>query len=186
MTDTPAYLQDAKSLLSADGFATSNVWYHGTSSALLTSIKEKGLNRSGDRDSNKKVVDTMKTIGGSYQESVQPVFLTQSKELAYIWASKTVKKRSVRFEGDEMPVVFQITLDEATNKKVKTDVGAASMIMIGHDDYMDQLAQVYKANGFDAPVIDPMTADRMDYVNKLGLAYIDTNIASDCLQLVTE
>ena len=186
MTDTPDYLQDAKSLLSDNGFATSNVWYHGTSSALLTSIREKGLNRSGDRDSNKKVVDTMKTIGGSYQESVQPVFLTQSKELAYIWAAKTVHKRSVRFEGEEMPIVLEITLNDDLNAKVKTDVGAASMIMIGHDDYVDQLTTVYTNNGFDFPAIDPVTADRMDYLNKLGMAYIDTNIPAECVALVSE
>ena len=42
MTDTPFYLQDTKQLLSSDGFATSDIWYHGTSSALLSSIKVKG------------------------------------------------------------------------------------------------------------------------------------------------
>jgi len=186
MSDIPEHLQDAKELLSADGFATSNVWYHGTSSALITSIKDNGINRSGDRDSNKKAKDTMVTIGGSYQEAVQPVFLSQSKELAYIWAEKTVQKRSVRFGGDEMPVVFAITLNDKLNEKVKTDVGAAGMIMIGNDDYIEQLSEVYKANGFEAPVVDPATADRMDYLNKLGMAYINTNIPADCVALVSE
>jgi hypothetical protein len=186
MTDTPNHLQDAKSLLSADGFATSNVWYHGTSSALLTSIKEKGLNRSGDRDSNQAATKTMVTIGGNYQESVQPVFLTQSKELALIWANKTIAKRTVRFEGEEMAIVLAVTLDETLNEKVKTDVGAAGMIMVGNDDFIEQVGEIYQANGFDAPEIDPATADRMDYLNKLGMAYINTNIPAECVALVSE
>ena len=41
MTNIPSHLQDAKDLLTQDGFATSNIWYHGTSSALLTSILVK-------------------------------------------------------------------------------------------------------------------------------------------------
>ena len=42
MTDTPIHLKDAKDLLSEQGFATSNVWYHGTSSALVQTINEQG------------------------------------------------------------------------------------------------------------------------------------------------
>ena len=46
---TPIFLQDAKDLLTQQGFFTSNTWYHGTSSALIDSIKEQGLKRSGDQ-----------------------------------------------------------------------------------------------------------------------------------------
>jgi hypothetical protein len=184
MSDTPTHLQDAKHLLTESGFATSNVWYHGTSSALIPSIKENGINRSGDRDSNKKAKDTMVTIGGSHNESVQPVFLTQSKELAYIWAEKTVQKRRVRFEGEEMAVIYKVTLDDSLNEKVKTDVGAAAMLMIEADDYLELLTEIYKANGKDMLDINPATADRMDYLNKLGMAYINTNIPVNCIELV--
>lgn len=186
MSNTPAHLQDSKDLLSANGFATSHIWYHGTSSALLTSIKENGLNRSGDRESNKKAINTLVAIGDDYKESIQPVFLTQSKELAFIWAEKAVEKRSVRFEGDEMPIVLKVTLNQELNQKVKTDVGAAGMIMIGTDDFIEQVGEIYKANNLDAPEIDPATADRMDYLNKLGMAYINTNIPADCIELLSE
>jgi hypothetical protein len=186
MSNTPTHLQDAKDLLTENGFATSDVWYHGTSSALITSINESGINRSGDRNSNKKAKDTMVTIGGSHNESVQPVFLTQSKELAYIWAAKTVRKRSVRFEGEEMGIVYKVTLDESLNEKVKTDVGAAAMLMIEADDYLELLADIYKANGMEMPNIEPATADRMVYLNKLGMAYINTNIPVSCIELLTE
>jgi hypothetical protein len=186
MTDTPSHLQDGSELLTADGFSTSHVWYHGTSSALITGIKANGINRSGDRDSNKKAKETLMNIGDKYTESVQPVFLTQSKELAFIWAEKTVRKRSVRFEGDEMPVVFKATLNDELNAKVKTDVGAAAMLMVQADDYLEEVAAIYTANGLSAPTIDPATANRMDYLNKLGMAYIDTNIPAHCIVLVTE
>ncbi|GAL22673.1 hypothetical protein JCM19235_4631 [Vibrio maritimus] len=43
-TQTPPHLQDAKALLSDKGFATSNTWYHGTSSALVASIQAQGSN----------------------------------------------------------------------------------------------------------------------------------------------
>jgi hypothetical protein len=186
MSNTPSHLQDAKDLLTENGFTVSNVWYHGTSSALVTSIKENGINRSGDRDSNKKAKDTMMTIGGSHNESIQPVFLTQSKELAYIWAAKTVQKRSVRFEGEEMAVVYKVTFDESLNQKVNTDVGAAAMLMIQADDYLELLTEIYNANNMNMPSINPATADRMDYLNKLGMAYINTNIPVSCIALVTE
>ncbi|MGR5456567.1 hypothetical protein ACPV5N_22030, partial [Vibrio alfacsensis] len=91
MTTVPSYLQDAKELLSQDGFATSDVWYHGTSSALLSSIQGQGLKRSGDKALNQAAKKTMATIGNNYTESVAPVFLTQSKELAYYWAQQTVR-----------------------------------------------------------------------------------------------
>lgn len=43
MTSIPTHLQDAKTLLTENGFATGDTWYHGTSSALLASIQGQGL-----------------------------------------------------------------------------------------------------------------------------------------------
>jgi hypothetical protein len=186
MSDIPAQFQDAKDILSADGFAVGDVWYHGTSSALWTSIKENGLNRSGDRDLNQKANHTMATIGSDYKEGVQPVFLTQSKELAYLWAEKTVKRRSVRFEGDEMPIVVVIKLTDDLKDRVKPDVGAAAMFMVEGDNYLEQLAEIYKANGLEPFELDPIRADRMDYLNKLGMAYFDQNVPAECIELVSE
>lgn len=187
MTDTPAFLQDAKDLLTEQGFATSNTWYHGTSSALVDSINEQGLNRSGDKALKAAAKQTMATIGNHYTETIEPVFLTQSKELAYYWASQTVRDRSVRIEGNEQPVVFAVILPEDLNNQVKPDVGAASLLLVQEGEaFMAHLAGVYQANGFNAPEIELRKADRMEYLDKLGMAYYDADIDSSCINIITE
>jgi hypothetical protein len=184
MTQTPIYLQDAKKLLTAAGFATNDVWYHGTSSALVASIQEQGLNRSGDKALNQAAVNTMKTIGNDYAETTEPVYLTQSKELAYYWASKTVRDRSVRFEGEEQPVVLAVNLPESELAKVKPDVGAASLLLIKDgEQFMAHLASIYQNNGFDAPEIDLMKANRLDYLNLLGMAYLNQDVSAEYIEV---
>ena len=59
MSTIPAHLQDAKDLLSESGFATNDIWYHGTSSALLESIRSQGLKRSGDKALKQSAKKTM-------------------------------------------------------------------------------------------------------------------------------
>lgn len=187
MADTPAFLQDAKALLTEQGFTTSDTWYHGTSSALVDSIKEQGLKRSGDKALKEAAKKTMSTIGNSYTESIEPVFLTPSKELAFYWAEQTVRDRSVRIEGDEQPVVFAVKLPEELNAQVKPDVGAASLLLVKEGkSFMAYLAGIYQENGFSAPEIDLMKADRMEYLNKLGMAYLNTDIGVSYLNLVTD
>lgn len=177
MTNTPIDLQDAKNLLTKDGFQIGSVWYHGTSSSLLASIKEHGLKRSGDKAMKQAAKSTMATIGNNYTESIDPVFLTQSKELAYYWAEQTVRERSVRFEGEESPVVIEINLPEDQLSKVRPDVGAASLLMVKEGEhYMAFLAGLYQANNAGVLDIDLRKADRLDYLNKLGMAYIDSDI----------
>jgi hypothetical protein len=177
MSNTPIAFQDAKELLSNDGFAVGEVWYHGTSSALVASIKESGLNRSGDKAMKQVAKKTMATIGNNYTESREPVFLTQSKELANYWAEQTVRDRSVRIEGDETPVVLSIKLPAEENAGVKPDVGAASLLMVKEGEaYMAFVAGLYDAAGLQAPAIDLMKADRMEYLNKLGMAYFNKDI----------
>lgn len=186
MADTPTFLQDAKDVLTDQGFATSNTWYHGTSSALVDSIKAQGLKRSGDNELNAAAKKTMATIGNSYTESIEPVFLTQSKELAFYWAQQTVRDRSVRIAGNEQPVVFAVTLPETLNTKVKPDVGAASLLLVSEgENFMAYLAGLYQKHGFDAPEIDLMKADRMEYLTKLGMAYFDEDIEATYLNLIT-
>lgn len=178
MSNTPAQFQDSGELLSESGFATSNTWYHGTSSALLSSIKASGLRRSGDKAMKQAAKQTMATIGNSYTESFEPVFLTQSKELAYYWAQQTVRNRSVRFEGEESPAVLEITLPEQYNCLVKPDVGAASLLMVKEGEaYLAFVASLFERAGLQAPDIDLIKADRLDYLNKLGMAYYDKDIA---------
>lgn len=184
---TPAFLKDAKELLTKQGFATSNTWYHGTSSALVESIKDQGLNRSGDKALKQAAKQTMATIGNSYTETIEPVFLTQSKELAYFWAEQTVRNRSVRIEGDEEPVVFAISFSDDLNSRVKTDVGAASLLMVKEGEaYLAHLASIYEECGLEAPEIDLKSADRMDYLNKLGMAYYDYDIDKGSVNLISE
>ncbi|WP_271274451.1 hypothetical protein [Aliamphritea hakodatensis] len=186
MTDTPAFLKDAQDLLTAQGFTASNIWYHGTSSALVDSIKQQGLKRSGDKALKAAAKQTMATIGNSYAESVEPVFLTQSKELAFYWAQQTVRNRSVRIEGDEQPVVFSVTLNDEQNAKVRPDVGAASLLMLEEgENFMAFLAAVYEANNVSAPEIDLMSADRLEYLNKLGMGYYDADIDPASVALIT-
>lgn len=185
MADTPTFFKDAKDLLSEQGFAASNTWYHGTSSALVNSIKAQGLKRSGDKALKEAAKKTMATIGNDYTESVEPVFLTQSKELAFYWAEQTVRNRSVRIEGEEHPVVLAVDLPEDLNAKVKPDVGAASLLLLKEgEEFMAYLAGIYQESGLGAPDIDLMKAERMEYLHKLGMAYYDADIDSACLTLI--
>lgn len=187
MTDTPDFLKDAKDILTDKGFATSDTWYHGTSSALVESIQQLGLKRSGDKAMKQAAKQTMATIGNHYTESIEPVFLTQSKELAFYWAQQTVRNRSVRIEGDEQPVVFAVKLPKNLNANVNPDVGAASLLLVKEGEYfMAHLASIYLENGLKAPDIDLMQADRMEYLDKLGMAYLDKDIESTFVELVTE
>jgi len=187
MSATPVYLQDAKELLSKNGFTTSDIWYHGTSSALIESIKLNGLKRSGDKALKQTAKNTMATIGNKYTESIEPVFLTQSKELAYYWAEQTIKERSVRFEGDELPVVLEIKLPEGSLAKVKPDVGAASILLLKEGEhFMAHVAGIFESNGYPVPDIDLMKAERMEFLNKLGMAYINQDIDAEYLALCAE
>ena len=186
MSTAPNHLQDSKQLLGENGFATGDVWYHGTSSALLHSIREYGLKRSGDLAMNQMAKQTMATIGNSYAETIEPVFLTQSKEVAYYWAQQTVRQRSARFEGEEQPVVLEVKLSENKAVKVKPDVGAAGLLMVKEgEDYLAFIAGLYDKANHPAPAIDLMKADRMEYINKLGMAYYDDDIEPESLEVVS-
>ncbi|WP_114417758.1 hypothetical protein [Marinospirillum perlucidum] len=177
MTTTPAFLKDCQEVLSQQGFTTSNTWYHGTSSALLSSIQEKGLVGSGDQAIREATRKTMQTIGNSYTETTEPVFLTPSKELAYYWAEQTVRNRSLRIQGEEEPLVLAINLPDALNQAVKPDVGAASLLLLQEgENYLAYLAGCYQENGLEPPLVDLRKADRMDYLTQLGLAYIDADL----------
>ncbi len=187
MSDIPAYITDVDGLLSVQGFSCSQTWYHGTSSALLGSIQAHGLKRSGDKAMKQVTKQTMATIGNSYTESIEPVFLTPSKELAYYWAQQTVRDRSVRVEGEEEPVVLELQLSDELNEQVKPDVGAASLLLIKEGErYLAQVASLYQKSDLLAPEVDLMKADRMEYLNKLGMAYIDTDIDFEGIVVLSE
>jgi len=184
MTNIPSNLQDAKELLTKEGFKVGSTWYHGTSSALVASIKEHGLKRSGDKALKQTAKQIMATIGNSYTESIEPVFLTQSKELAHYWAMQTVNERVVHTGVDETPAVLAIKLPEEIDDKVKPDVGAASLLLVEGNDFLEHLGEIYKVHGFDEPVMDPSKSDRLDYLNKLGMAYINADIDVKYLEVL--
>lgn len=191
----PVFLKDAKDLLSEQGFATGDTWYHGTSSALVDSIKQQGLKRSGDKALNAATQKTMATIehsmghatGRHYKEPLEPVFLTQSKELAFYWAAQRVRARVARFGGNEEPRVLAVKLPQKLNAQVKPDVGAASLLLLKEgENFMAYLAGIYQENNLSTPEIDLMNADRLEYLHTLGMAYFDADIEARHLQLVTE
>ena len=94
MADTPAFLKDAKDLLTEQGFSTSDTWYHGTSSALVDSITEQGLKRSGDKALKDAAKKTMTTIGNSYTESIEPVFGVPNSGPRFVGIKKFVAART--------------------------------------------------------------------------------------------
>lgn len=174
---TPDFLKDAKDLLTDQGFATGDTWYHGTSTELLDSIKARGLKRSGDKALREAARKTMATLQHEFEESIEPVFLTQSKELAYYWAEQKVRERKVRLGGNDEPVVLAVKLPEELNAKVKPDVGAASLLLLKEGEhFMAHLAAIYQESGAGVPAIDLMKADRMEYLMTLGMAYFDDDI----------
>ncbi|MFT6529622.1 MAG: hypothetical protein ACJAZB_001267 [Psychrosphaera sp.] len=179
----PEHLQDSQKLISDKGFAIGSTWYHGTSSALVGSITQNGLKRSGDKALNQAAKQTMATIGNDYTESIEPVFLTQSKELAYFWAQQTVHERSMCFETDELPVVLAVNLPAELASDLKTDVGAASLLMTQQGEaYMAFVVSLYEKAGVKVPDVDLMNADRMAYLNQLGMAYYNKDISAEYIE----
>ena len=187
MREIPHYLKDANMLLSRNGFITSHVWYHGTSSSLVDSILSAGLKRSGDHLMNEAAKSTMATIGNTYRETTEPVFLTPSKELAYYWAQQTVRRRRLRVDVEESPVVFAIALTQEQHQAVRPDVGAASLLMIKDgQDYLEYVAALYQHCQAGELRVESKNAPRLDYLNKLGMAYINEDIKADFISLVSE
>lgn len=181
---TPAYLQDANELLNADGFAYHGKWYHGTASGLIDSIQEFGLRGTGDLESLKHHLETLGTIGHEASRHKDPLFLTQSKELAYYWAIQRTNTRN-RYKGaDEQPIVYEINLPEELNKQIITDAGGAAMLLEPGNMYVSLLKEIYQENKIEFPELDPFKCDRMDYLNKLGLAYTLLDIEPQYLTLL--
>jgi len=61
-------------------------------------------------------------------------------------------------------------------------VGAASLLLVKEgENFMAYLAGIYQGNGFGAPEIDLMKADRLEYLSKLGMAYFNADIGVSCL-----
>lgn len=183
---TPDFLLDAKELLSATGFATNGTWYHGTASGLVESIQKVGLVGTGDLEGMKKYLETMGTIGHEASKHRDPLFLTQSKELAYFWANRTAHNRNLYFQKGETPVVFELNMPEELESKVTTDAGGAALVLEPGNLYILWLEDLYKKNGLELTKPDPFSCDRMDYQNLLGLAYLDAPVPAEYVKLLSK
>jgi len=114
------------------------------------------------------------------------VFLTQSKELAYYWAEQTIRERGVRFDGEESAVVFAVELPKEENTNVLPDVGAASLLMLKEgESYIAYVSKMYQDCNAGALDIDLMQAHRLEYLNKLGMAYINKDVGAKFISLVS-
>ena len=185
MSDMPEMFKDAEQRLNENGFIQNNVWYHGTSSALVDSIKINGLKRSGDHEFKQARKKTMATIGNHYTETIEPVFLCPSKELAYFWAEQKVKERGLRFSANEKPVVIEINLPDDLQQSVRPDVGATSLLLLKEgEEYLIYIAKLAERVGVSLPEIDLKNADRMMFLNQLGLAYLDKDISAEYIKLL--
>ena len=185
MLDVPPQWLDPMDLPTTQGFVNGPCWYHGTSSALLDSIRTQGLLRSGDKALRQAIKKTMATIGNRYTDSVEPVFLTPSRALAHFWARQAVRKRTSRSEGEERPVVLALQLDATLSARVRPDVGAAALLMVEEgSDYLSFVAALYRKAGLDAPDFDAVSFGRMDFLTRLGMAYIDQDIPAACLTVL--
>lgn len=181
---TPDYLKDAVRLLSPAGFATSDVWYHGTASGLVAAIQSGGLKGSGDAEIMARQLKTLSTIGHTGSEQQDPLFLTQSKELAYFWAVQKTHTRNLYLSAAEEPVVFALNLPAELATQVTTDAGGAALLMEPNNSYLLWLEAIYTAAGQKLPELDPFRCDRMEYLNRLGLAYLNAEVSPDCLTLL--
>ncbi len=186
MTDfaIPAHLQDALQSLSATGFATSDVWYHGTASGVVPSILEQGLTRIGDQTLREHQLKTLSTIGHTTTDHAEPVFLTQSKELAFYWAEQKTHSRNLYLQGNESPVVLAVALPDELASQVSTDVGGAALVLEPGNAYIQYLKALYAEAEIEFPEINPFEVDRSAYLNVLGLAYVAQDIAPEYLRVV--
>ena len=182
---TPALFQDAQQLLTAQGFTTSTTWYHGTASGLVDSITSVGLVGSGDLETLQKHLETLGTIGHDHSAHKDPLFITQSKELAYYWALKKAHIRSRFHQQHETPVVFELQLSEELAAQVTTDAGGAALILEPGNQYLQLLNEIYQEAGLTLETLDPFTCDRLDYLNKLGLAYLNAPVPADSLRVLS-
>lgn len=178
---TPEFLQDVDTLLSEAGFATNDTWYHGTSSGLIESIMTLGLKGGGDTETTERTQSTLGTIGNRQFESHDPVFLTQSKEIAFYWAAQKAHTRNLYFRKDEIPVVIQVSQPE----KVSPDVGGTAMLLEPSNEYILTLQAIYESKGIAWEEVNPLEVPREFYLQKLAMAYSSENIPAEKLSIVT-
>jgi hypothetical protein len=183
----PEFLLDVSRTLTSQGFISGTTWYHGTSSGLWPSIQQQGLKRSGDQALIDAAKKTLSTIGDQYVPTTEPVFLSPSKALAYFWATEKVRERQVRLQLFEEPIVLQITLSDELSNQVEPDVGAMGLLLLAEGEkYLAFVEKLFQDQGLEPLLIDLQNAKRMEYLEKLGMAYIDQAIPTSAITLLNE
>ena len=91
-----------------------------------------------------------------------------------------------RFQGEESPVVLAVEMPEEQNAKVRPDVGATSLLMVKEGEaYLAYVARIYQNCDKGELSIDLKNADRLEYLHKLGMAYIDQDIDPEFVTVVS-
>ncbi len=171
--NTPETLRDVSDLLTEEGFTSGECWYHGTASGLVKSIMSQGLIGGGDTETAERAQKTLGTIGNRQFASDDPVFLTQSKELAWYWAGIKTHSRNLYFQKSETPAVLEVRI---AADQVKPDVGAAALLMEPSNEYVTLLKKLYEENKVTFEEVNPLKADRMYYLQKLAMAYTQSTV----------
>lgn len=184
LQDIPDSYNDLNEVIVHGGFLHSNTWYHGTSSALISSIVEHGLVGGGDSSMNLAIEQTMSTIGNKhFATSEEPVFLTPSKAIAYYFASQKTKDRNKRFGSNDTATVIEINLDEKLNTNVRPDVGAKAFLLLKDgESYLELIHSAFAQKKIALQDLDLMSLERDRFLTTLGLAYIDQALPSQCLK----
>jgi hypothetical protein len=82
---------------------------------------------------------------------------------------------------------LQVNLNADQQSRVKPDVGAMSLLMMRDGEaFMAHIAKIYQENNLSVPEIDLRDADRMDFLNILGMAYINEDISRGCIEELLE
>lgn len=180
-SDTPKEYADVQELLTEDGFSIGQYWYHGTSSGLVPSILKQGLVGDGDKDTSDRFQQTLGTIGNRQFETSEPVFLTQSKELAYYWAKQKTHTRNLYFRKGEEPTVIQVDI---SSDEIKPDAGAIAILLEPTNAYIAFLKEVYKKKGVAWREENPLELEREFFIHSMGMAYTPTIIPPERLNVL--
>lgn len=175
----PDSINDLDQLMSDKGIDSGETWYHGTASGLLPSIEKQGLIGGGDQELTNRTQQTLGTIGGRQFETQEPIFLTQSKALAYYWAIKKTHVRNLYFQKQETPTVLAVT-----SNAIKPDVGGAALLMEPNNEFITLLKEAYQQRGVELGELDPRKIAREEYISRLAMAYTLETIAPANIQQV--
>lgn len=159
-------------LLDSNGFKISNVWYHGTSTLLLSSILERGLESSGDQQLNNYMKSLMGTF---YVSGMEPVYLTPSKEVAHYWAKQTVSAKEKLFGNGGETAILVVNLPDEPNELVVPGLGGCRKVLSDQCEYLRLVNSLYANSNITFSKLSEL--DDLDLIKSLGLACISNDIS---------